>query len=421
MKTRRRVLVLADQAASSLSNVVVTILVAGAVSSGSFGAFAAATVAYQLVTGGVRSVAGEPLLTLYSNEGPRARRHIVSDIQGTAVFLGLACSLVLVVLAQVLDSEAGSALLALALVLPFLVMQDTWRYLFVIDRPGAALGTDLVWLGAVLVALPLVPDDAEVSTYVLAWGLSGALGALVGTALGWGLPAWPHPWRWLATHRDMCWRYFVEFVTAQGAGQAGFAGLAVIAGATALGAARAAWVVYGFLVVVHSALYLILVPEGVRQRGGDVGRLRRKFVLASLIAMGISAGWMCVGLAAPSSLGERLFGDTWAQADTLLLPMGLTMIAGGALSGGLLGLRALGDAQRSLRARLLSTPLQLALPLVGAALDDARGFVLGLALSNAVSALIWWHYLLQATRELAADPDVELPPAPAELPAEISI
>lgn len=407
--SRHRVYVLGDQAASSLSNVAVTILVANGSSQGTFGAFALAMVAYQLVTGGTRAVAGEPLLSLYADQGPRARRGIVSDIHGTALFLAVGCSVVLGGVSPVLGGESGSALLVLAAVLPLVVLQDTWRYLFVIDRPAAALAIDLVWLGGLGLALPLIPAGAPVGHYVWAWGLGGAAGAAAGTLLGWGLPGWPHPWRWLVQHRDVCARYFAEFVTATGVSQAAFAGLAAISGAAALGATRAAWVVFGPLAVIHSALYMLLVPEGARQRH-DRARLQRKFLLASAASMAVATVWTLVALGLPTAWGVKLFSDTWAETDSLLVPMGLVTIAGGALSGGLLGLRALGDARRSLRARLWSTPLLAGLPLAGAVLADATGFVLGWALGNAVAAGIWWT-LFREVPTAAPEPD---DPAPGE-------
>jgi hypothetical protein len=346
-------------------------------------------VAYILIAGGIRSVAGEPLLSLYADRGPRARRRIVAEMHGTALFLALMGSLVLVAASVVGQGESGAALLALAAVLPFVVVQDTWRYLFIIDRPGWALGIDMVWLVGVLLALPLVAVGAPVGHYVLAWGISGALGAAVGVFLGWGWPGWPHPWRWLVKHRDVCGRYFTEFVVAQGVSQLSFAALAVISGAAALGAARASWVIFGPLAVIHTGLYLMLVPEGVRLKG-DVSGMRRKFVLASAVSMALSSSWLVVVVLAPSAWGETLFSDTWTKAEALLLPMGLAVIAGGALSGGVLGLRALADARRSLRARLWSTPVLVVAPLAGALLGDATGFVLGMAVANATSAVIWW-------------------------------
>jgi hypothetical protein len=402
--SRHRAYVLADQGASSLSNVVVTILVANGSGRNTFGAFSLAMVAYILIAGGIRSVAGEPLLSLYADRGPRARRRIVAEIHGTALFLAMLGSLALVAASVVGRGESGAALLALAAVLPFLIVQDTWRYLFIIDRPGSALTIDMVWLVGVLLALPLVAVGAPVGHYVLAWGISGALGAAVGVYLGWGWPGWPHPWRWLVKHREVCGRYFTEFVVAQGVSQSAFAALAVIAGAASLGAARAAWVIFGPLAVIHAGLYLVLVPEGARLRG-DVPAMRRKFLLASAVSMTLSTAWLAVVLLTPSRWGETLFSDTWSRAESLLLPMGLAVIAGGALSGGVLGLRALADARRSLRARLWSTPVLVVAPITGAVLGDATGFVLGMGVANAASAVVWWTmFELASGRRATAEP-----------------
>jgi hypothetical protein len=172
-------LVLSDQAVSSLSNVLVTILVASTANRQTFGVFALTLVAYQLALGAIRSVATEPLLSLYADHGPRSRRGIVADIQGTTLFVGAACSLLTCAVAALLDPGPQAAFLALALVLPLVLVQDTWRYLLVIDRPGAALAIDVVWLLVLVPALTLVPSGSEAGTYVLAWGLTGALGAVM--------------------------------------------------------------------------------------------------------------------------------------------------------------------------------------------------------------------------------------------------
>jgi hypothetical protein len=150
----------------------------------------------------------------------------------------------------------------------------------------------------------------------------------------------------------------------------------------------------------------------VRERS-DPGRLRRKFLGASAASIGVSAAWMVTSLLVPSSIGMRLFGDTWDKAEQLLVPMGVVMIAGSALSGALLGIRALSDPGRSLRARLASAPFQAVCPLVGAVLGDATGFVLGLAAGNAVSAVIWWTSFLRATAGDAPADDRSPVPQPA--------
>jgi hypothetical protein len=407
--SRKRIFVLGDQAASSLSNVVVVVLVANGSSKGTFGAFALGMVAYQLVTSGIRSVAGEPLLSLYAHQGPSARRRIVGDIHGTALFLSVVSSLVLALISLVVGGQPGATLLALSVVLPLLVLQDTWRYLFIIDRPGAALTIDLLWLLAVGIGLSLVPAGTQVGAYVWIWGLSGAATGLLGTILGFGIPRWPHPWRWLVRHRAVCWRYFTEFVTAQGMGHVIYTALAAISGAAALGAARAAWTVFGFLGVLHAGLYMLLVPEGARHKDNP-RRLQQIFVVASAATTALAVVWTVFVLVVPDDIGANLFNETWLEARHLLLPMGLATIAGGLQSGGLLGLRALADARRSLRARLTSAPFLVLCPLTGAFVNGAMGFVIGQIIGNSVAAVIWWTMF----RKAAKDPrealvDIEIP------------
>jgi hypothetical protein len=397
---RRRVLVLADQAASALSNALVAILVARGTGVSAFGAFSLAVVASQLVLSGIRSVVGEPLLSLYSHEAPEVRRRLMVDIHGTTLFLGAVASVVLWLIAAVLGGLSGSALMALAFVLPLMLFQDAWRFAFIVDRPGAALIVDLVWLVGEVAVLPLAPARAGVAWYVVVWGLTGGLGGLVGAVLGGRLPGRPHPWQWLVHHRETSWRFFTEFVTARASSQLVLAALGAISGLAALGAANASFVYYGVLNTLHTGIYLAVVPEGARKRD-QPARLRRLLALVSGALVVVAVAWMLVGLVLPDSIGRQLFGDTWDDASELMVPMGLAMILGGVSSGGLLGLRSLGDARRSLRARFQSTAWQVVCPLTGAFAGAAGGFAFGFVLARAVAAAIWWKAFGQALRDAA--------------------
>lgn len=423
---RRRLVVMADQAASALSNVLVAVLVARASGPVAFGAFSLAMVASQLAVGATRSLVGEPLLSLYSAGGASERRRLAADLQGTTLLLAAVTSAVLVVVALTIGGVSGSALLALAVVLPLVLVQDTWRFLFIVDRPGWALVVDLVWLAAVAVAVPLAPDTADVGWYVVAWGATGGLGALAGVAL---MRAWrsvpaesaeapaaseaarasaaarspvgqrPHPWRWLVEHRATGGRFLGEFVTARASSDLVLTALGVVAGLAALGAAKASLVYYGLLNTLHAGIYLAVVPEGARRRGRPA-ELRRVLVVTSAGLVAVAAAWMVVGLLLPDAWGGHLFGATWGRAEEIMLPMGLAMVLGGVHSGALLGLRSLADARRSLRARLWSTPWMVAGPLAGALVAGAPGFAWGFAAARGVAAVIWWWTFRQALDEV---------------------
>jgi hypothetical protein len=137
-----------------------------------------------------------------------------------------------------------------------------------------------------------------------------------------------------------------------------------------------------------------------------------------LLVTAAAAAWMVVGLVLPDRLGTALFGETWTDAGDLMLAMGLATVAGSLATGGFAGLRSLGAAKLSLRARLYSLPPMFGFTLVGAATAAALGYTIGWAVANAVVAAIWWAAFLGALgRGIVRRPAVEtvaaVPAAPS--------
>jgi O-antigen/teichoic acid export membrane protein len=406
-KARRRVLAMGDQAASGLPQIFLAILAARYFESVQlFASIGLALVAYQLVIGGVRSVTGESLLSLYSHEPPSVRRGLVGRLQGSTLFLGAVAGLVLGIISIFLGGSSGSALLVLGLFMPLLMAEDAWRYVFIVDRPGAALAIDMVWVIVSAVGLLLAPEGVGVGWFIGVWSLGGALGALLGTVLGWWGAGRLHPWRWLAEHRRACTLYFGEFLTARGIIPITQTLLAAIAGMAALGAVRAALVLCGPMFTLQGGMYLVAVPEGAKARN-EPRRMQRMMMIVAAGSATIAACWTAVLILLPDGIGRSLFGPTWDDAEPLMLPMGLMLICATLFSGALLGLRALGDAKRSFRSRLKTAPCHVVLSLGGAALWGAEGFALGLALAEANAAVIWWHAFIKALREIERDMDSE--------------
>ena len=418
-EARRRVVVLADQAASSLSNVVVAVLVARSVDSASeFGAFGLAMVVYGLALGGVRALVGETFINSRSADEPEVRRRLLGEVIGATVCVGTVVSLLVALAAGVVGGSATPALLALSLTLPLVLVQDTLRYVFVIDRAGLALLIDLVWLAAVVAALLFAPSDAGPGWFVLAWGISGGVAGLLGCAVSGADLRTAHWWRWLVRSRQTGSRFFAEYVTAQASSQVPLLLLGGISGLAVLGAVRASQVFYGPLNTIHGGVYLAVVPEGLRARD-DPRRLHRLIRWTSAGLVAFAAAWTVAGLWLPDDVGRALFGESWPGAADIMLPMGLAMVAGGAISGGLLGVRSLGDAQASLRSRLLSAPGQVVLPLVGAVVAGAAGFAVGMAASRVVAAWIWWtafraHAFRSPHDDLLGDDSDDVEPSPRQ-------
>lgn len=386
---RRRALVMADQCAASLSNIVVGIFVARALPAEGFGSFGLAWVAYLLALGACRALVGEPLLSLYSHESSGRRVQRAPDLLGATLTLSLALAAIVLVVGLVLDGAPAATLLALCPVLPVVLLQDTWRFMFIIDKAGVALALDLAWLVTVCLVLTQAPNDASPGWFVVAWGLSAVPGLVLAALVGGPSLSLVRPLRWLHEERATGSRFFGEFVSAQAAGQITLAVVGGAAGMAALAAVRSSQILYGPLNTLHAGIYLAVVPDGARVRS-DPPRLMRLASAATAIIVGAAAVWTLACLAMPSTLGEQLFGATWSDGQSLVLPMGLAMIAGSAATGGFAGVRSLGDARSSMRARLASLPGELVLPIGGAVLGGALGFAVGLLLARVVSAAVWW-------------------------------
>jgi O-antigen/teichoic acid export membrane protein len=358
---RRRLLVIADQGVSSLSNVVVVIIVARSVSATEFGAFAVALIVYQFCLGLCRATVGDPLLSQHSHESAAQRAHLVPRMVGSVLTVGLALAAVVLTIGVLLSGPAGTALVALAFVLPFVLLQDLGRYVFIIDRPSAALAIDVAWLAAVAVALPLAPAGAGVGWYVIMWGFAGGVGALLASVIEHPSPRTIRPIAWLVDERGTVSRYIGEWISLQLAGNLTMLVVGPIAGLAALGAIQAVQVLYGPLNTLHAGIYLAVVPEGARIRDNP-SRLQRLMVAATGLIVGAAAVWMVACVVMPGSVGRALFGASWARGSDLVVPMGLAMIVSSTATGGFAGIRSLGDPRASLRARLATMPGEFAAP-----------------------------------------------------------
>ncbi len=412
--TRRRALVMADQGVSSLSNVVIAIVVARAVADAGFGAFAAATIAYALTVGVSRALVGEPLLSLYSHATAEVRRRLVPDMLGASIVVSVLAALALAAVGTLVGGTSGPVLVTLAVVLPLMIVQDVWRYAFIVDRPAAALAVDVVWLVGVLVVVPFAPAGAGPAWYVGVWGLAAGLGAALGCVLG-RVSGLPHLGRWLVSHRATGSRFFGEFLTGEAVSEVVMLSVGAIAGLGTLGAVRASEIFYGPLNTIHGGIYLVVVPEGAQARDRP-DKVRKIMLAASAGVASVAVGLMVVGVLLPDRIGTALFGATWHDAQPLMVPMGVAMIMGGLATGGYAGVRSLGAIRESLHARLRAAVPQLIFPVAGVTIAAGWGYAAGFSLAQAAMAAVWW---LAFRRALAAR-TAGAPAVPADEPDALS-
>jgi O-antigen/teichoic acid export membrane protein len=382
-----------DQALSSLTNFGLGILVARTVTPVGFGAFSISFATYTLLLGATRAIASEPLVVRYSDSQRSTWRSGVESATGTAVVIGTLAGAVCIAAGAVTGGAFRSALVPLGLMLPGLLVQDTWRYAFFAQhRPAAAFFNDMVWtcFQAIAVAIVFLAGRPNVSWFVIAWGGAGALTACAGALQAGIVPRPREVMGWLRSQRDLAPRYLAEFGARNGAQTGIVYAAASLSGLAAAGALRAGQIVLGPPNILNMGLTGAAIPEAVRALRRSRRHLWRLTQLLSLAIALPALLWGAVVLALPDDVGRALLGASWEPAQAVLVPLTLALAASGALTGPTVGLRALADARRSLRARLITGMMSFGGGLVGTVIGGAPGAATGLAAGLWTGVVVWW-------------------------------
>lgn len=395
---------LADQAMCSASNAAVSFYVARELGATQFGAFSLAYVTYSFTLTASRGLATDPMLVRFSHTDPATWRRVTARTTGTALVTGLIAGTAALVAAAVLHGGPRMAFLALGLILPGLLLQDSWRYsFFALGRGSKAFVNDAVWtltLVPPLLALRVLHENS-VFWLMVAWGSAAAVAACVGPLQARVIPRPSLGWHWVSRHRDLGLRYLLENTANSGAGQLRTYGLGLIAGLAAVGYVAAAGLLMGPFLVVFFGISLVTVPEAARILRHSPRHLRLYCVLVGvgLAALGLAwSGLLLIAL--PKGLGNLLLGkELWRPAAQLVVPWTLTIVGYCLIAGASAGLHALGAAKRSLRAMIITSVMFLTCSLTGAYLSGATGTVRGAALATWLGAVVWWWQLRVAMRE----------------------
>jgi O-antigen/teichoic acid export membrane protein len=397
---------LADQAISSLTNFAVGIFVARSLGVTAFGIFSLAWVTYSVVLNLSRGLATDPLMVRFSGVLTDSWYEAVARCSGTALSVGVLTGAVSLLAGIGMGGSLGAAFVVLGLILPLLIVQDSWRYAwFAIGQGGKAFANDIVWAAALVPAMILAAHRPSVVGFLLAWGLSGAVAASYGCVQLGIVPRATGVRRWLRQQRDLGPRYMVENLSYSGAVQLRMYGLGAIAGLADVGAVRGADLLLAPYVAVLMGLSLATVAEAARvlRRGP-----RRLWTFCLLLGAGQAASVLVWGLGLlfllPDSAGRFILGSVWESASTLILPTTLALMGISLYNAALAGLRALGAARRSMRSQLIVSAVYVSCGLVGAVVAGALGSTWGAAVATLFGAVLWWAQLNAGLREHTATP-----------------
>lgn len=399
---RRLGLGFADQAFSSGSNFALGIVVATMTTARDFGAFAVTTSVYLFALGTARSLATDPLVIRWSGRGEAEQRATTSPVLSTSLLVSLAGSAVCVAMAMVADQPLKSTMLALALFLPGLLLQDATRYHhFATGHPVGALKNDVLWTVAQAVLLAVVIAFGVRSGPVLlaVWGAAASAAALYGfRQIGGFRPDSSACRHWLATNAQLSRRLLGEFVAVVGGANLVLLVVSVSGGLVAAGGIRGALLLLGPLNVIYLGFLAVGTPEAARARRESVSALLRLVGPISAVSFVAATVWGAIVVATPEGVGSRLLGESWPQAKSLLPYLAAYYAASGAALGAQIGLRALEAVGQSFATRVGNMLALLTGGATGAVVAGARGAAVGLMVANVVFAPLWWLAVRRALR-----------------------
>ena len=388
----------ADQALSSLTNAALAVVVARTVSKGDFGAFALALLTFSFIVGLVRAFVGEPFVVRFSAASEAERRRGTAHASGAAVSLGVLASLICLAAAAVIGGETAATFTALALALPGLMLQDTWRHMFfAVGRPRAATINDLVWtvLQFGLLGLLLARGNDSIFLITLAWGVSALVAAFVGYLQTGIAPAPLASLSWLRETKDISVQLGLGFTLNMGAINLVTYVIGGIVGLAAVGAVRAAQTVLGPLNLLFAGFNAFVLP--VLSRAAVAGeRLLRPALLGSAALAGVASIWIAILVLLPRDLGHLILGDSWDGAHQVMLPSGLVLLAGALVLGASNSLVALSRADLMLRITVVQAPLMLILGILGAWQWGVVAATYGLVIAQTVGLVFCWYLFIKA-------------------------
>jgi hypothetical protein len=397
----------ADQVLSSFTNLALTISVARVGTAQEFGSFALVIVTYLVVVGVAQGLVAQPFAVRYAAAGRQARRRAIPQAAGSALLLGVAGGAACATVGFLLRGSLGEQLWALGITLPGLLLQDTWRFLFVaVGRPARAAFNDAVWalMQGVGFALVLTTGTASPPLLIVLWGIGACVGAALGGLQAGQLPSLTGLAAWIRANHRLSFRFAAESLVIRGSIQLLYVAIGWIAGLAAAGSVRGAQVVFSPLTLAYQAILFVAVPEGVRMIRSSPRSFSRFVLLISVGGTAIAIGWSLVAFGLPAPAGRQALGSTWETARPLLLPMAVLNAAVALSLGPQVGLRAMAAAGRCLGTDIFQATFLLLGSSVGAFVGGAYAAASGMATGTLLAAMIWWLMVLSATSPNLAQP-----------------
>ncbi len=396
---------LIDQGLSSATNFGGSVLAARALTASEFGAFAVGFAVYLIALGISRAWSSEPLQIRFSAARGAQQQGAIRSSAGASLAIGVGVGLISGAAGLVIGGQVRGVLLALALLLPGLMLQDLWRFALVMTgRSRAAAINDAIWMTTMVGLFAILESSLSAWAGIAVWAAGASVAAAAGSIQISAFPSLSIR-TWWSSHAQLGWPYSGEFLLTTGVTYALTFGVAARQGLTETAGFRGAHVLMGPLNVIFFGAGMQLVPTMVRRAGRSLHSMSRTVVATSTTLVAVSLSWVLMIIFIPTRVGEMLMGDSWKETSDLVIVVAAGTVASAATSGPRLGLKALGDARRAFRVRLLLSPIVLLLGGGGAIISGAIGAAFGLSAAGVISIPIWWQQYHRSVLQISHLPD----------------
>ncbi|KAA1427477.1 oligosaccharide flippase family protein [Nocardioides antri] len=388
-----------SQGLSSITNVAAVIAAAHSLTPANFGWFSLLLMVYTVGLGVLHALISVPAVAHPEEADAHPWRILGSALAVT--MWGAGPCIAGAALAMALGSPIGTALMALAVSAPLLLLQSIGRYVaFARAQPRKAVALDALWLVLFAVALTvcLVQDWTGLFDITLAWAGTGALAALL-LLVQYGWPSERPSLAWLKMRWEFSWRSLVGNVSATGGALVGSIAVAFVSNPVAVAAVRASMLLRRPGQVIQSAISTSVANDVARQQP-DAAGLKRHQRRAMALSSGAALLNLLVLIYLPDPVGRAILGAVWPLIDPLRLPVGLVVLALASQAGVRAALLGCRQIQTIMVAEIVGTVLTIVALVVGAAIADAEGAIWGLVVGTAGISLTWWIAFVRFLRSI---------------------
>jgi len=368
---------LVDQGLSSITNLSLSVIIARTSTPSGFGAYSLAFVAYTITMGIVVNTSTIPITIRHGAESLDRFRIQLRTAVSTGAGLGLISGLLLVGVGLLFNSSVRGYLLLFGVMMPFLMLQAVWRYIyFALRDPKIAALCDGVWalFQTIAFAVLILRGDKDPFLFAASWG---AAAAIAGLLFSLKLKVWPQMHTFvshLREYRKLTPNLVGEFLALSGVNQSLPYVLAGVLGVTAVAAFKAGQLELGLLNIPLQGLGPLALVYGIREYEKGAQQLRSLLRLCvygggvAIVLFGLS-----ISLFVPTNLMRHLVGPNASTAHPLILPLTFMLLGNWIAFVAFVGLRARADVRITFVLQAIISVLLLAACIAGSILGHVFG------------------------------------------------